>query len=175
MLMEVLRLGAVAVALLTLVGCSADPLDPYVGGVRPGSTSGSRPSVLHPTTSASPSATTERCQPHARLNPSSGPVGTTIRVTGGCFGAIRRYDGASPSVFLLHEFARPRECEIRIGGQQSVRIAPDGSLEGSFVVSARGGCAQHPYFRRATPATYVLGVGCVACTVTSATFRLQGP
>ena len=63
-----------------------------------------------------------------------------------------------------------------MGGPESVVIDRDGSLRGTLVVLAgRGQCAQQPYTRRATPARYLLGVGCMACLVVSAEFRLLRP
>ena len=95
---RVLTLAAIALSLVTLVGCSGAH-DTGVA-LRPG------PEAIpqhQPSTASAP----RTCQPHASLNPSMGPVGTTLHVVGGCFGEVRRWDGKRPGVFLLHAFLKP--------------------------------------------------------------------
>jgi hypothetical protein len=95
-----------------------------------------------------------------------------VHLAGGCFRQYRHLYGRHPGAFFLHEFQRPRECELRIGGPERIRIDRRGKLHGWIVVEGRGRCFQHRYTRRATPARYWLGVGCMACILPRPQFVL---
>jgi hypothetical protein len=112
--------------------------------------------------------------PHVWLLPDHGPVGTRVRFVGDCFLNVSAQDvlGAY-GIFLLHQFLRPRECEIIAAPSRfALRIGNRGRAGGFFTVPSRGACFQHLYGRRVTPALYSVGIGCHACTV--AAFRVTG-
>jgi hypothetical protein len=109
--------------------------------------------------------------PHLWLFPDRGPPGTRVMVVGDCFkGSFAHNPTEGYGVFLLHQFFRPRECEL-IGSAAPFRLdLHRGRAEGSFTVPFQGACFQHRYGRRVTPAMYILGIGCHACSV--ARFRV---
>lgn len=95
------------------------------------------------------------------LTPKQGPVGTKVRFSGGCF--PKDLDLSGYGVFLLHDFRRPRDCELLVGGATEFKLRADGRAHGWFVVGAHGHCFQQDYGRNVTPASYSLGIGCHAC------------
>jgi hypothetical protein len=113
-------------------------------------------------------ASTSRCQsgPKLKVIPSRGPVGTHFRLVGSCFPRERGLTEPY-GVFLLHDFRRPKDCEL-IAGDPHYRftIERNGNARGHYIVPSHGACFQHTYGRRVTPAVYRIGVGCHACLLT---------
>lgn len=97
--------------------------------------------------------------PPLTLTPTRGITGSRVRLSGGCF--QRRWDKGY-GVFLLHQFFRPRECEIIAGGRFRLRVDRHGQAHGWFVVPASGACLQHSSGRRVTAGVYSLSIGCHA-------------
>jgi hypothetical protein len=114
-----------------------------------------------------------RTDPCLTLTPSSGPVGTHVRISGTITHDLSNWRSQfdNPAYFaLIREFAHgfpggPSECELLIGGDAGqVHLAIDGRVTGSFIVGASGSCFQRDSTEYPTqPGTYRLSVGCHAC------------
>jgi hypothetical protein len=108
--------------------------------------------------------------PHTQFFPSHGAPGTKVVFATDCLqgpAGMWHHWQSGYGMFLLHQFAQPRECELIIEvGHPSFRFDGRNRAHGSFVVpSGEGGCFQHDYRRAISPAMYRLGIGCHACEI----------
>ena len=105
-------------------------------------------------------------------SPAAGPVGTTVRIHGHIgpkFAWWRRAVIANPFIELGREF--PGGCGGEGGTRaDTIRIAPDGTVTGSFVVASREHCFQTDRYHTTTPGVYSIVAGCLACQ--NGTFRV---
>jgi hypothetical protein len=123
-------------------------------------------------------ARTSGCPPRPQempcliASPAAGPVGTTVDVhghIGSKFAWWRRAVKATPFIELDREF--PDGCGGE-GGTRSdtIRIAADGTVTGSFVVTSPEHCFQTDHYHPTTPGLYSIVAGCLACE--NGTFRV---
>jgi hypothetical protein len=109
-------------------------------------------------------ATTERADWAITLQPSSGPVGTRVKVMGSGFDPAL-YSAPLVPLTLNRTFADG--CSL-VGGVHEVHlnVTRAGKLRGHFVITAHGSCFQQPGRRHAvTPGVYQIAIGCMACNV----------
>ena len=126
----------------------------------------------------SPASASSPCpgpdSPCLTLTPSSGPVGTTVRISGHIHSDIQSWRQAfrDPGYFaLVSDFAQgfpghPGECELLVGGDGGkARVSRDGAVKGAFVVGGTGSCFQQSGRYATQPGRYYLSIGCHACQV----------
>jgi hypothetical protein len=114
----------------------------------------------------------------AGQTPSSGPVGTRVRITGRITDDLATWQTyfRDPGYFDLLRNATvgvPAGCELLVHAEQeSIRMDAAGQVSGSFVVGSTGGCFQRGRSYAPGAGQYDLAIGCHACGV--ATFRITG-